>query len=65
MVGEVEDRDYMFKTRTSHPAPIVSGSAAVLREAFISTNQLAPSGALVKAMLVNGAVDLVGTKWVF
>jgi hypothetical protein len=65
MVGEVEDRDYMFKTETSHAAPIVSGSVAVLREAFISTNQLAPSGALVKAMLVNGAVDLAGTKWVF
>lgn len=64
-VGEVADSEYMFKTGTSHAAPIVSGSAAVLREAFTSTMGTVPSGALVKAMLVNGAVDLAGTKWVF
>jgi serine protease AprX len=63
--GQVTDGEYLFKTGTSQAAPMVSGCAAVLREALIRNGTDAPSGALVKAMLVNGAVDLAGTQWVF
>ena len=64
--GESPYPDFSFKSGTSMAAPIVSGLAACLRGALRTraTNPInAPSGALIKALLVNGAVDLVGSEY--
>ncbi|KAH8906713.1 subtilisin-like protein [Coniochaeta sp. PMI_546] len=59
--GVSADTTLMFKSGTSVATPMVSGCAAVIREALIKRPThpvLAPSGALVKALLINGAVPL-------
>jgi hypothetical protein len=54
LVGE----HYYYHTGTSMAAPLVSGAAAVVREWLIKLAGVAnPSAALVKALLLNGAVD--------
>ena len=40
--------------------PLVAGCAAVIRETLVKNQTLKPSAALVKALLLNGAVDIVG-----
>jgi hypothetical protein len=40
--------------------PLVAGCAAVLRETLVTNGMATPSAALVKALLINGAVELVG-----
>ncbi|RPB28997.1 subtilisin-like protein [Terfezia boudieri ATCC MYA-4762] len=55
-----------YSTGTSMAAPIVSGCAATLRSALIHTgrgtaangNPVGPSAALIKALLINGAITL-------
>lgn len=70
--GDSPDHLCVWKTGTSQAAPIVSGSAAILRQALAGrvhkpsqpvnplTNPLLtnPSAALLKALIVNGAVDM-------
>jgi serine protease AprX len=51
---------YMFDAGTSMATPLVAGCAAVVRESFRVRTGVNPSAALVKAMLVNGAVPLQG-----
>lgn len=51
---------YMFDAGTSMATPLVAGCAAVVRESFRVRSGVNPSAALVKAMLVNGAVPLQG-----
>jgi len=58
--GASPDPDYMFDAGTSMATPLVAGCAAVVRESFRVRRQVMPSAALVKAMLVNGAVSLTG-----
>ncbi|KAI9766549.1 MAG: hypothetical protein M1840_006507 [Geoglossum simile] len=61
--GRTPTRSFRFMSGTSQAAPLVASCAAVLRQALKSRplNPIAnPSGALVKALLVNGARDLVG-----
>lgn len=53
---------FSFKRGTSMAAPIVSGVAAALREACQDEEPFT-SGALIKALLINGAVDLVGSPY--
>ncbi|KAM7187577.1 Peptidase S8/S53 domain containing protein [Rhypophila sp. PSN 637] len=48
----------LFMTGTSMAAPVVSGAAAVLREALAQTGVPNLSVALIKALIINGAVDL-------
>jgi len=50
----------MFDAGTSMATPLVAGCAAVVRESFRVRRGVRPSAALVKAMLVNGAVSLTG-----
>ena len=54
--GESIDPMYAYLCGTSSSAAFVSGCAAVIRD-FLDSN---PSAALVKAMLINGAVDVAG-----
>jgi hypothetical protein len=59
--GDSPDPDlFMFDTGTSMATPLVAGCAAVVRESFRKRRGETPSAALVKAMLINGAVSLRG-----
>lgn len=59
--GSSPDPDlFMFDAGTSMATPLVAGCAAVVRESFRARQGAAPSAALVKAMLINGAVSLAG-----
>ncbi|KAK3398179.1 peptidase S8/S53 domain-containing protein [Sordaria brevicollis] len=54
-----DDPLWMFDSGTSMATPLVAGVCAVLRGALASKAKLdRPSAALVKALLINGAVDL-------
>ncbi|KAK4212054.1 peptidase S8/S53 domain-containing protein [Rhypophila decipiens] len=47
-----------FGTGTSMAVPVVAGAAALLRQALRRRNCPDPSAALLKALIINGAVDL-------
>jgi hypothetical protein len=50
--------DYSLCTGTSMACPLAAGAGAVFREYYTATIGRSPSPALVKAALINGAVDL-------
>ncbi|GAB4213461.1 MAG: hypothetical protein OHK0022_50660 [Roseiflexaceae bacterium] len=50
--------DYAYDSGTSMSAPLVSGLAALVRQWLVQQGTSAPSAALVKALLMNGAADL-------
>lgn len=53
--------DYMYMGGTSMASPLTSGAAALVREYYIDREGLAtPSAALIKATLINTAVDISG-----
>src|SRR5205814_2055611 len=58
--GKSSDKDYWFEGGTSMATPLVAGCAAVLRETLVKNGTPKPSAALVKALLINGAVDIAG-----
>ena len=60
LFGTSSDPDYFFDSGTSMATPLVAGCAAVLRETLVENGVTTPSAALVKALLINGAVELVG-----
>ncbi len=49
---------YIYQGGTSMAAPLVAGGAAIVREYFQRQFGHSPSAALVKATLINGAVDM-------
>lgn len=59
--GTSPDSLYCYMGGTSMATPLVAGCVAVVRE-FLhkERNMERPSAALIKAMLINGAVDLLG-----
>lgn len=60
LFGPSSDADYFFDSGTSMATPLVAGCAAVLRETLVKNGIATPSAALVKALLINGAVELTG-----
>jgi hypothetical protein len=56
--GGLED-SYVFSGGTSMSTPLVAGAAALVRE-FYMDQAITPSSALIKATLINGAVDIPG-----
>ena len=61
--GYPDSDDLLFMDGTSMAAPAVTGCVAVLRGAFRAQQGTTPTGALLKALIVHGAVDLVGTQF--
>ena len=58
--GTSSDTLFFFDSGTSMATPLVAGCVAVLRETLVKNGTTDPSAALVKALLINGAVELVG-----
>ncbi len=58
--GVSSDPLYFFDGGTSMATPLVAGCVAVVRETLVKNGTTAPSAALIKAILINGAVTLPG-----
>jgi serine protease AprX len=58
--GTSSDQAFFFDDGTSMATPLVAGCVAVLRETLVKNGTADPPAALVKALLVNGAVELAG-----
>ncbi len=58
--GTSSDGDFFFDSGTSMATPLVAGCVAVVRESLVKNGEPTPSAALVKSILINGAVDLIG-----
>ncbi|MFI8192076.1 S8 family serine peptidase [Streptomyces sp. NPDC085946] len=58
--GASADPAFFFSSGTSMATPLVAGCVAVLRETLMRNGTPRPSAALVKALLINGAVELPG-----
>ncbi|MGE5291608.1 MAG: S8 family serine peptidase [Micromonosporaceae bacterium] len=58
--GISSDQLFFFDSGTSMATPLVAGCTAVLRETLVKNGMATPSAALVKALLINGAVELAG-----
>lgn len=58
--GSSSDPAFRFLSGTSMANALVAGCAAVLRETLVKNGTPSPSAALIKALLINGAVELVG-----
>lgn len=54
--GPTKDDDWVFKSGTSMATPLVAGCCAALRQAVIAAGVGNPSAALIKALLINGAL---------
>jgi PGF-pre-PGF domain-containing protein len=52
------EEDYVYMSGTSMSTPVTAGSAAIVRQYLTDDLSIQPSAALLKAVLINGAVDL-------
>lgn len=58
--GTSADPSFFFDDGTSMATPLVAGCCAVLRECLVKHGIVTPSAALIKALLINGAMQLDG-----
>jgi serine protease AprX len=58
--GSSSDPAFFFDDGTSMATPLAAGCCAVLRESLVKNGTTTPSAALIKALLINGAVQLAG-----
>lgn len=56
--GSRENENYILDGGTSMATPLAAGAAADIRQDIVQTGMSDPSAALVKAALINGAVDM-------
>jgi len=56
--GASKDKGWRFENGTSMATPLVSGCVAILRQVLTEKGMSNPSAALIKAMIINGAVDI-------
>ncbi len=57
--GEV-DANYRWMGGTSMATPLVAGACALIRQFYTDIQTITPSAALIKATLINGAMDIPG-----
>ncbi|WP_440951726.1 PGF-pre-PGF domain-containing protein [Methanococcoides sp. FTZ1] len=50
--------NYTFMSGTSMSTPITAGAAALVRQYYVQNESISPTAALLKATLINGAVDM-------
>lgn len=58
--GVSTDKLWFFDSGTSMATPLVAGCAAVVRESLVRNGVPNPPAALIKALLINGAVEIPG-----
>lgn len=56
--GPLASSNYMYMTGTSMATPLTAGSCALVRQYLIEQRGHTPSAALIKALVINGAVDM-------
>jgi hypothetical protein len=56
--GPAAGTSYMYLSGTSMATPIAAGACALVRQFLVDRRSHLPSAALVKAMIVNGAMDM-------
>ena len=49
---------YAYASGTSMATPLTAGTAALIRQYYVENESISPSAALLKATLINGAVDM-------
>jgi PGF-pre-PGF domain-containing protein len=52
------DANYTYGSGTSMSTPIVAGTAALIRQYYLQNESITPTSALIKATLINGAINL-------
>jgi serine protease AprX len=58
--GVSSDPAFFFDGGTSMATPLVAGCVAVIRETLVKNGMPTPSAALIKSIIINGAVNLPG-----